>query len=376
MPPMPRISKWKCSSYKLWVVYISLTIFFILGGCIFFPILKFITAVCRKLKAKRRYLTNKNDFYYFSFSEISTEQVIAYFNKNKLNDNKLNVITLSSYNNKCNNTVISIYEVVSYYDIFKSTLLSIFAFFYFFKSTHHFKWVLQIYTAPSWFLVAIALDKIQGNIVSSEHYDRWAVLIDIVSCKRQNRYTLVQHGSLKALDSSAYLAFQIPYKLKHVGKIVVFDEVEYKFFADKILDPNLSEIIEVEYSKPELSLTEVTSNQLKLLFIGHSLCEKEQLKICSQINKKINNCTIYYKEHPKARASLDVRDFNFNFITDDSFFPVVDIVISYPSTLAYQYEEKGISVLFHGLHAVHTDEVNEIVTKVILIWGEHEESKL
>lgn len=373
---MPRISKWKCSNYKLWVLYILLIFFFILGGCILYPILKFITAVCRKIKTKRRCLTNKNDFYYFSFSEISTEQVIAHFNKNKSNDNKLNIITLLSYNNKYNNTVISIYEVVSYYDIFKSTLLSIFAFFYFLKSTHHFKWVLQIYTAPSWFLVAIALDKIQGKIVSSEHYDRWAVLIDIISGKRQNRYTLVQHGSLKALDSSAYLAFQIPYKLNHVGKIVVFDEVEYKFFADKILDPNLAEIIEVEYSKPKLYLTEVTSNQLKLLFIGHSLCEKEQLKICSQINKKINNCTIYYKEHPKARASLDVRDFNFNFITDDRFFPVVDIVISYPSTLAYQYEEKGIPVLFHGLHAVHTDEVNEIVTKVILIWGKHEESKL
>lgn len=376
MPPMPRISKWNCSNYKLWVAYISLMIFFILGGFILYPILKFITAVCRRIKTKRRYLTNKNEFYYFSFSEISTEQVITYFKKIKSNKNKLNIIKLLPCNNKCNDTVISLYEVVSYYDIFKSMLLSISTFFYFFKSTHHLKWVLQIYTAPSWFLVAIALNKIQGKIVSSEHYDRWAVLIDIVSGKRQNRYTLVQHGSLKALESSAYLAFQIPYKLKHVGKIVVFDEVEYKFFANKILDPNLAEIIEVEYSKPELSLSQVTSNQLTLLFIGHSLCEKEQLKICSQIIKKINNCTIYYKEHPKARASLDVKDFNFNFITDDKFFPDVDIVISYPSTLAYQYEEKGIPVLFHGLHVVHSDEVNEIVTKVILNWGKHEESKL
>lgn len=75
----------------------------------------------------------------------------------------------------------------------------------------------------------------------------------------------MQHGSLKALDSNAYLAFQIPYKLKHVGKIVVFDELEYKFFSDKILDPSLTEIIEVEYSKPELSLSQVTSSQLTLL---------------------------------------------------------------------------------------------------------------
>ncbi|MRF60478.1 hypothetical protein [Citrobacter portucalensis] len=376
MPAMPRISKWVYSIYKLWAVYILLMIFFILGGFILYPILKFIIAVCGKIKTKKRHLTNKNGIYYFSFSEIGTEQVITYFKKNRSNENELNIIAPLSCKSKHNDTVISLYEVVSYYEIFKSMLLSISTFLYFFKSVNHLKWVLQIYTAPSWFLVAIALNKIQGEIVSSEHYDRWAVLIDVISGKKKNRYTLVQHGSLKALDSNAYLAFQIPYKLKHVGKIVVFDELEYKFFSDKILDPSLTEIIEVEYSKPELSLSQVTSSQLTLLFIGHSLCEKEQLRICSQINRKINNCTIYYKEHPKARASLEVRNFNFNFITDDRFFPDVDIVISYPSTLAYQYEEKGIPVLFHGLHVVHSDEVDEIVAKVILNWGKYEESKL
>ncbi|EAA4452422.1 hypothetical protein DPF13_17820, partial [Salmonella enterica subsp. diarizonae] len=321
-------------------------------------------------------LIDRSDFYYFSFAEIGTEQAINYYNSKISDGKKLNVIKLSSCNDRSDATVISIYEMASYLDIFKSMLLSIFAFFYFFKSKHTIKWCLQIYTAPSWFLVALVMNRIQGKVISSEHYDRWAVLIDSMLGEKGIQYTLIQHGSLRALDSSAYLLFKIPYKLKHLDKIIVFDEVEFQLFINNILDYNLAEIIKVEYSKPMLSLTQVSSNQLTLLVIGHSLCEKGQLKICSLINQQIENCSIYYKEHPKARASSKVRQFKFNFIIDDNFFPKVDVVISYPSTLAYKYEEMGTLVLFHGLHVVQTEEINEIVMKVILNRGEHGKSKL
>ncbi|HGB6932136.1 TPA: hypothetical protein ACIV34_005109, partial [Salmonella enterica subsp. enterica serovar Java] len=110
-------------------------------------------------------------------------------------------IKLSSCNDRSDATVISIYEMASYLDIFKSMLLSIFAFFYFFKSKHTIKWCLQIYTAPSWFLVALVMNRIQGKVISSEHYDRWAVLIDSMLGEKGIQYTLIQHGSLRALDS-------------------------------------------------------------------------------------------------------------------------------------------------------------------------------
>ncbi|ECE5475497.1 hypothetical protein LJP43_003588, partial [Salmonella enterica] len=102
-----------------------------------------------------------------------------------------------------------------------------------------------------------------------------------------------------------------------------------------------------------------------VLVVGHSLCERAQLKIGERLSTLSDEIVVYYKEHPRARASEKVKRAAWNFITDDNYFPDVDLVISYPSTLALQYQDLNKTVLLHGLDNINQDEINEIITTVI-----------
>ncbi|HFO9943137.1 TPA: hypothetical protein ACHLGH_004979, partial [Escherichia coli] len=54
----------------------------------------------------------------------------------------------------------------------------------------------------------------------------------------------------------------------------------------------------------------------------------------------------------------------WNFITDDDYFPDVDIVISYPSTLAYQYKELNKIVILHELDNIDQNKIDEILMTI------------
>ena len=94
------------------------------------------------------------------------------------------------------------------------------------------------------------------------------------------------------------------------------------------------------------------------------MCERGQLSLGSQLSTLSDNIVLYYKEHPKARASEKAKKTKWNFITDDDYFPDVDIVISYPSTLAYQYKELNKIVILHELDNIDQNEIDEILMTI------------
>ncbi|MKY91035.1 hypothetical protein D7W76_22730, partial [Salmonella enterica] len=111
---------------------------------------------------------------------------------NKLTIVKLPWLNFAPINN--NYDVIDLCGFISFFDVIKAFLLSIASFVSFFKPSC-IKWILHLYTAPSWFLVALAMNNVKGSFASSEHYDRWAVLTDILCRMKRKQYILIQHGS-------------------------------------------------------------------------------------------------------------------------------------------------------------------------------------
>ncbi|EBN6923652.1 hypothetical protein DX200_20725, partial [Salmonella enterica] len=309
--------------------------------------------------------------YYFAFTELGTNQVCHFFkekNNREYSSNKITIVKLpwlnfEPINNNCDS--VSLYGVISFFDVTKAFLLTIFSFVCFFKPSC-IKWILHLYTAPSWFLIALAMNNVKGSFASSEHYDRWAVLTDIVCKIKRKRYILIQHGSLLGLKAKKIEYFNLPYKLKSVSEIVVFNKIEFDLFSDYILSKNKNDGLIVHYfQQPFIVSSIIEKKELSVLVVGHSLCERAQLKIGERLSTLSDEIVVYYKEHPRARASEKVKRAAWNFITDDNYFPDVDLVISYPSTLALQYQDLNKTVLLHGLDNINQDEINEIITTVI-----------
>ncbi|EFK1181203.1 hypothetical protein BHH85_004993, partial [Escherichia coli] len=226
---------------------------------------------------------------------------------------------------------INLYELTSFLDVARAFLLSIFSYIYYLKPSR-IKWLLHIYTAPSWFLVAMGMNNIKGNLASSEHYDRWAVLTDFICRIKRKRYILIQHGSLLALKTKGYEFFSLSYKLKAVSELAIFNEIELELFLEHIISQANDYNIKIHFYQQPFYVSSINNKGLSILIIGHSLCERGQLSLGSQLSTLSDNIVLYYKEHPKARASEKAKKTKWNFITDDDYFPDVDIVISYPST--------------------------------------------
>jgi hypothetical protein len=226
------------------------------------------------------------------------------------------------------------------------------------------QWALQSYTAFRWFAVRTAVDKLPGRLVMMEHYDRWAVLVDssLQAYKRvylpsgqahDRELTLIQHGVLSDLCSSVAETpgrLRLTRKLGAVSKIYVYSPTEEETFKREVLTEGcVRRGLEVTYFTPRIELSEnFESSRLKLLFVGHPLCELLHRHIFQSLRVQLD-FKGYYKPHPIASMSVSMQQVGWVIIDDPSLFPVVDLLISYPSTLVVEYKEQGIPALVHPM---------------------------
>lgn len=376
MPPLPRVSKWQEKKYAnivLNMIYIVLTLSFILGGFLFFSLLSVLCdniayRKSRRNKEMNRFETPKR--YYMALTDLGFNKVKSI---KELQDG-LCVITVpwGATQELENNDKKSIFEILTPYDYFTLATLIIASYFHFIKTPKKLKWFLQLYCAPRWFLTALAINKLSGPFITSEHYDRWAIMIDGICNYRNKHLTLVQHGSLKGLLTESYTNLRIPNKLDVIKNIYVYDKIELALFLKHIINTKCSSP-NVEYIPLTLDLKSINKKIFSILIVGHILCEDDQLHLGQLIRTSISDCMLYYKEHPKARASKAVKQGDFYFIKDDDYFPDVHVVISYPSTLAYQYQEHQKVVLFHDLHGIANSDQHKLVNAVLNLWRIYEQ---
>lgn len=243
------------------------------------------------------------------------------------------------------------------------------------KSRSH--WLLQTYTAMQWFVMRLALAEIENDRAMAEHFDRWAVLADVATrdTRRRNepsepgaRLYVVQHGLVGRLGSDQSLRVEPAYRLSAVNGLYVYDEQSAQVFCEEILTRNCAAKVEVSRFNPLVTLTELDdapAGTIRLLFVGHPLCAHLQMAVLEQIHGK--SLHVYYKPHPSAGQAKVARDIGWTVVRERRLFPDVDVVVSYRSTLATEYEQHGKVVVIHDLTndvAMSNDVSREVLAAV------------
>lgn len=207
-----------------------------------------------------------------------------------------------------------------------------------------------------WFLYYFAANTIPSTstIYFCNQKDRWSLLADALP---HNSKVLIQHGtellihpSPSILGCSLHIqnidswVMNMPYKLSSISKVYSFTEKEGIGIKCSILDCN-PEFVCSGYG---LSLSHIESVMPKVLIISLSsvYAEREE-SIVNMLSKY--NITIIVKNHPTQNPEVYYKlgdKYHFIFI-NEMIFPDADLVISYDSTLALEYQSLGIDVIYH-----------------------------
>lgn len=214
---------------------------------------------------------------------------------------------------------------------------------------------LESYTAFKWFLYKRVIQKLHANLIIAEHYDRWAVLADACISEWNlkngslNYLTIVQHGIISSLSKeSDFFSFKLPYKIDNIQYLYVYDVNALSVFEKKVINLNSLTYLKVCFFSPLITLEEVNVVNKSVLLVGHP--------VVLDFHKFIFLCLyehdieVFYKPHPATRQEKLIFNLKWHCISKKDFFPKVDFIISYPSTLIVEYELQGISSFVHPLN--------------------------
>lgn len=215
----------------------------------------------------------------------------------------------------------------------------------------------QSYAVVDWLAMYYALRKINPkHIITAEHHDRWAILADFYSGQRsigsENlSFTVVQHGlefegTYKRMRSLGF-SEGLPYKIKNLSKIYCYNSEQFSIFVKNIFfhypQPQSVACIYYQFG---LILSDVVGTRRSVLFVGSPICEGFHIKLYSMLDARMS-VECYYKPHPTSTVDKAISKLGWNVIDDKDFFPRVNLVVSYPSTLVNEYRSAGVFVVEH-----------------------------
>lgn len=230
----------------------------------------------------------------------------------------------------------------------------------------------QYYSAFDWFLCFHALIKLKSVPISMDHFDRWAMLVDAVSEHRlkdtlnqpllTSGYCLVQHGKV----DEAICEFGEPWqRLRNVDQLHCFTQGALSLFQSHLLSkvrPKAGGGTKFFTYSNSLELQGELTERFQVLIIGHPGCfEIQHLLHAELLLKGVSD--FYYKPHPRFKVPDQAGKIFDEVILDPAFFPNVDLVIGYPSTLVEEYKALGVSTFTHGFTATEV-QVNQLRSDV------------
>lgn len=220
--------------------------------------------------------------------------------------------------------------------------------------------IMQSYTAFDWVVVYIAIKNLAPKtLITSEHHDRWAVLVDtyctsMLKSGGKVGFSLVQHG-LEYEETYIDMANNtksggLPYKLKCVTDVCLYGEEQYAIFDKSIISENsCNKFIGVSYFTPKINLYHAGSDgRVGVLFVGHTACEDLQVKIYNCVSG-IFEFDFFYKPHPTAKMNKELLALGWQVVEGKLNFPRVDFLISYQSTLVDEYKAMGVDAFVHPM---------------------------
>ena len=278
---------------------------------------------------------------------------------------------VSKYLNNSKEHFTNCLTVVSIGSIFESLLVA-FHLHKFVRKHEDKKLIMQTYTAFTWVLALSAMEKIAPNkIITAEHHDRWAILIDYYCAKIKKNgknvdFIVVQHGNeysetySNVTDNIKYR--ELPYKLQNVTEMYVYDELQSKLFLENIIctEKNQLNYPKVNFYKFNMALFDTGKEGFCILFVGHPVCEKLQIYLFKSMQSKSmqsKSMHFFFKPHPTCEYS-EKNNPGWTVIQGSSQFPKVDLLISYPSTLVDEYAKINIDSFVHALSTCESEYEN------------------
>ena len=178
------------------------------------------------------------------------------------------------------------------------------------------------------------------EIVFINENDRWYFLFQSLKSRR----VMIQHGVLSK-DAVILDKWLTPYKQTSVDLLYCHNEEEEWAFRKFVRD-----IREVKYFTPKICLSKLPSSTPSILIICnvrfYSAIEEQ---IVREIHERHPDVIMYVKPHPAQPVSFYrklARAVPFKLILNPFFYPEVDIVVAYHSSLASQYESCGADVVY------------------------------
>ena len=171
------------------------------------------------------------------------------------------------------------------------------------------------------------------DIFFSNQSDRWALLFDNLPSKSK---TLLQHG----VD------------VNYGDKIVKLTNIDHFYAISNGSWQNSYKYLlnckpDLHIMKPTIELSEIKEDNVSVLIISNLIYIDIETKIMDKLRRL--PVKLYVKKHPGENNEdnyQQLRDkYGFILITG-KFFPKVDYVISYESTLAYEYMGYNVPVSF------------------------------
>ena len=252
-----------------------------------------------------------------------------------------------------------IVEYLGIFDVVKAYLLSIISVY---ASIAYISLInfLQNYISFRWFLIyflAHKLSKHVNYVYITQHYDRWAILFDNAFIK--NKLILIQHGIIKE-------DINPPCKLKNVD-IVFLIKKEFEKNFKNFIENYKTKYCTINY-KLRLRDFKKPQNKKSILIVGQPHSAKNELLIIEKILSKYKDKVyIILKPHPlyglKNYYSEILKE--IHIINEKDFFPKVDLVLCYESTLGLEYEAERVKVIWWKKEDIKNGNLLKIVEELI-----------
>lgn len=252
---------------------------------------------------------------------------------------------------------ISVFNLISVSDVLSSYVDAVSVVFYLY-GTKGYRFTLPSLKAYRWFIYnkAIRAVPLDVELFFSNHKNTFAVLFDNLP---HHHKTLIQHGTEIIMENPNNINFpfyrydehygfwseNLPYKYKHLSCQYCFTEKERVAMSMSIVNC-LPETHIVGYSLKNFN--ENLEGDSAILIIGYySLFFEREKRLLSMLS----NCGIkvYLKNHPIFPPSVYdkiINQYNFTLLNGPRF-PKVDVVFTYSSTLALEYEDLGAKIILY-----------------------------
>jgi hypothetical protein len=231
---------------------------------------------------------------------------------------------------------VSVLSGIKFRDLVYSFIYSLQIIFFIKKKYSHRDLFFGAHASFDFFLTSFYIynSSISNKYYSDATYCKWAHLLGGLS----HETYLVQHGIV--FDNVRL------FKIGSVNNLIYLNDQQKSVFEHLILI-NIPISKNIQKATKFDSLKTIKNGLYNVLLICNNIYFDREKSIINDLSKL--NLNLYVKPHPTDSPEKYVNEcINKKFVLlGKEDFPIVDIVISYNSTLAIEYKSNGIEVLFY-----------------------------